>query len=298
MFLIVLPFQFGIKMPIHHKQTIYTYSLMYKSILKHGIVNRVLIALFICAGFLVQNAQAQSNSHKGEAVLLIHGFLGSPDDLADIARELRREGYFTISPEFDTRTQTIEQMAKSVIFAASAHGMDAKVMHVVTHSMGGILLRAYLEDHSIPNLGRVVMIAPPNSGSQVAGELSQYNLYRRFFGPAGAELANIKLTPRKLGNYELGIIAGTASVNPIFSQILPGPDDGYVALSSTPLAGMNDFITIPSSHGLITGNEGTIEQVSIFLETGRFDHKMPLRGIPNSTQDVLDFYAPKLKAFQ
>lgn len=253
-----------------------------------GNGRRILRVFFaILLNFIIAIGAAAEGAHAKDTVILIHGFIGAPSDLGDIEQRLNEEGYQTLNMKYDSRSGTIEALADEVFERAlSAVPIDRKVS-IVTHSMGGLLARSYLERHSIPSLERMVMIAPPNHGSEVAGELSQYSLYREFSGPSGVELGALQLTPRKIGNYELGIIAGTASVNPIFSPILPGPDDGYVALESTWLLGMNDFITIPSSHGLITGNASTIEEIVHFLNTGQFDHSLPVSGFPFSTEDFL-----------
>ncbi len=230
--------------------------------------------------------------------ILIHGFLSNPDEMNDMGDALKARGYDVILVQYDSRKGTITTLADQVFAESLALAQDRPRIDIVTHSMGGLLTRSYLERHSISLLGRVVMLAPPNHGSEVSAELMQYQLYREFAGPAGAALANVKLQPYKVGNYDLGIIAGTASVNPIFSQFLPGPDDGYVALESTPLRGMNDFITIPTSHGLITHNKSAIEQTIHFLDNGNFDHDAPVTGYFVSTDDfrnisktVSDFFA-------
>ncbi len=224
-----------------------------------------------------------------ETVILVHGFLGSSNDMADLQTAFDEAGYETITPDFATRVGSIETLANHVFGNALLEAKDAQTIHIVTHSMGGLLARSYLENHDIPKLERMVMLAPPNHGSEVAGELSQYSIYRQFSGPAGVELGALNLTPEKVGDYELGIIAGTASVNPIFSPILPGPDDGYVALESTPLKGMNDFITVPTSHGFITKNESSIAETLYFVENGAFDHDLVIEGFPIRTEDFRVF---------
>lgn len=228
-------------------------------------------------------------AHAGETVIVVHGFLTDSSEMDDVALKLRTAGYKVIAVDYDTRSASIEVLADEAIGGALEEVSDVEVVHFVTHSMGGLLMRSYLERNEVPNLERAVMLAPPNHGSEVAAQLSEYQLYREFTGPAGVELGALELEPRKVGDYELGIIAGTASVNPIFSPILPGPDDGYVAVESTPLEGMDDYVLVGTSHGLITSNESALEQVVNFLETGAFDHEMEMTGYPVSTQDFIEF---------
>lgn len=239
----------------------------------------VIGVFFMLAALFSPPARAQE-SHQGELVILLHGFMGSAKDMEHIQKRLEFEGYQTFAPDYSSVNMGIEPLSLSVLQEALGTSGQVQKIHFVTHSMGGILLRGYLENHEISRLSRVVMLGPPNHGSQVASRLAQYEAYRRFFGPAGTELGNIKLSPQKKGDYELGIIAGNVRVNPMFSDILPGPDDGYVSVESTRLEGMDDFMIAPTSHGLLTANEDVISQVVYFLDHGRFDHNAPIGGFP------------------
>jgi triacylglycerol lipase len=156
---------------------------------------------------------------------------------------------------------------------------SAPRLHFVTHSMGGILLRCYLRDHPIPNLGRVVMLAPPNAGSELADWLKPRWFYRALNGPAGQQLGTDGL-PRALGPWpagagELGIIAGNVSLNPLFSAHLPGPNDGKVTVASARLAGMRDFLVVLHSHTWLAWREPVITQVKSFLREGHFSSSAP-----------------------
>ncbi len=239
----------------------------------------VIYALLTLSILLTAPARAQE-THKGEVVILVHGFMGSAKDMQHIQRRLEFEGYETYAPDYSSVNTSIDTLSLNVIQEVLEASAQAEKIHFVTHSMGGILLRGYLENHEMKRLSRVVMLGPPNHGSEVASTLAKYGAYRRFFGPAGTELGNITLHPYKIGDYELGIIAGNARVNPLFSDVLPGPDDGYVSVESTRLEGMNDFIVAPSSHGLLTANEDVISQVVYFLEAGRFNHDAEIGGFP------------------
>src|SRR6185295_16595733 len=102
-------------------------------------------------------------------------------------------------------------------------------IHFVTHSLGGIVLRQYMLTHPVKNLGRVVMLAPPNQGSELADRFQHNFLYKFFTGPAGQELGTDPVSvPNRLGPaaFEVGIIAGDSSLNPVLSAWIPGPDDG------------------------------------------------------------------------
>ncbi|PCH58272.1 MAG: alpha/beta hydrolase [SAR86 cluster bacterium] len=146
-------------------------------------------------------------------------------------------------------------------------------VHFVTHSLGGILVRQYLSTSPMASLGRVVMLGPPNKGSELIDTLSGLPGFNTFNGPAGAELGTGELSvPNSLGpaNFELGIIAGTQSMNFILSSFLPKPNDGKVSVESTKIEGMNDHISLPVTHTFMMNNSQVIEQVMIFLRQGEF----------------------------
>lgn len=146
-------------------------------------------------------------------------------------------------------------------------------MHFVTHSLGGILVRYYLSKKSIPELGRIVMLAPPNQGSKVVDKFSGYPGYKMINGPAGYQLGtDEKSIPLQLGpaEFEVGIVAGDRSVNPILSTAFDEPNDGKVSLDETTLEGMNDFIVVHHSHPFIMQSDDVIDMIIYFLRNGHF----------------------------
>ena len=118
------------------------------------------------------------------------------------------------------------------------------------------------------------MIAPPNRGSEIVDKFQDWEVFDWINGPAGQELATgPDALPARLGpvEFDLGVIAGDATINPYFSEIIPGPDDGVVSVNSTRIAGMNDHIILPASHTFITMHGKTLRQVLSFLRIGKFD---------------------------
>ena len=128
-------------------------------------------------------------------------------------------------------------------------------VHFVTHSLGGIVVRQLAGSATDIRIGRVVMLSPPNHGSEVVDKLGKLSLFQLINGPAGLQLEQHRLEsiPRSLGpaSFHVGIITGNRTINPILSLLIPGTDDGKVSIESAKLEGMADFCVIPSSHPFI-----------------------------------------------
>ncbi len=208
-------------------------------------------------------------------VVLLHGLRQSSKSMEAIGDSLIVQGYNVINVDYPSTEHTIEYLA-SVILSDILEPYIKKSgtkIHFVTHSMGGIIVRYYLKHHNMPNLGRVVMVSPPNQGSELVDLLKDKAVLNRIYGPAAAQLSlDEGSLVRNLGpaDFELGVIAGNRSFNPLYSALLPGPDDGVVTVESMKLEGMDDFIILPLTHGFILRNDNTIAQVLHFLEHGVF----------------------------
>ena len=149
-----------------------------------------------------------------------------------------------------------------------------EVIHVVTHSMGGIILRYIQQTDPIQNLGKVVMLSPPNQGSEVVDVLGDRKLFKLLNGPAGQQLGtNADGIVHSLGDadFELGIIAGDRSVNPVLSMMIPGKDDGKVSIERSKLKGMKSFKVVHASHTFIMKNNLVGQCVVSFLKSGAFE---------------------------
>ena len=227
-----------------------------------------------------QAGAAQSDARAIECVVLLHGLGRSPAAMKGLERALARQGYRVVNIGYPSLRVPVERLADVHLHHALTTQLpdDAPQIHFVTHSFGGILLRQYLSNHDLPKLGRVVMLAPPNQGSELA-DSSRKNSFARWL--AGPNLALLGTAPgdvpKRLGpvSFDLGVIAGDRSFNPILSALLPGPDDGKVSVASTRIEGMKDFLVLHSSHMGIKWRAETARQVARFLAHGSFQHPLP-----------------------
>lgn len=216
-------------------------------------------------------------AQAGECVVLLHGLMRSSTSMNKMERELEEAGFVTANIEYPSRDHTIEELADIAVpdgLAACREHEDIERIHFVTHSLGGILVRQYLSENDIPELGRVVMLGPPNQGSPAADEMADVPGFDWLNGPAGKQLGKGEdSVPLKLGpaNFELGVIAGNRTIDPITSAVLPDPDDGRVSVEDTKLEGMTDFVVVEHSHAFMMRMQRPIELTIAFLRDGLFD---------------------------
>jgi pimeloyl-ACP methyl ester carboxylesterase len=219
-------------------------------------------------------------AHASECVILLHGLARTADSMRTLARRLTAEGYRVSNIDYPSRDHPIEVLANIAVKQglAECDKQSPSKIHFVTHSLGGILIRVYLETHKRTDIGRVVMLGPPNQGSEVADNLKNAPGYELINGPAGMQLGTKSADiPKSLGpvDFELGVIAGTQSINLILSTLLPNPNDGKVSVESTKVEGMTDFIALPTTHPFMMKNDAVINQTVYFLQHGRFHKNEP-----------------------
>lgn len=222
--------------------------------------------------FLLSGGLAQAD----ECVVLLHGLMRSSMSMNKMQRELDDAGFVTANIDYPSRDHTIEELAEIAIpegLAACREFENIEQIHFVTHSLGGILVRQYLENDGIVELGRVVMLGPPNQGSIAADDMVDVPGFDWINGPAGRQLGKgDESVPLRLGpaNFELGVIAGNRTIDPITSAVLENPDDGRVSVEDTKLDGMSDFVVVDHSHAFMMRMRKPIDQTIAFLKNGKF----------------------------
>ena len=213
-----------------------------------------------------------------DTVVLLHGLNRSSRAMRKMEAALREDHCTVINCGYPSRSADIATLTTNLFASLSPQLASARKVHFVTHSMGGLLLRTYLCDHTLPNLGRVVMLGPPNGGSEVADKLGKLQLYKWLNGPAGNQLGTgADSVPNRLKrpDFEFGVIAGDRSVNPILSCLIPGRDDGKVSVEHSKAEGMRDFICMHVTHTFMMRNRRVIAQTKYFLKTGIFQKATP-----------------------
>jgi pimeloyl-ACP methyl ester carboxylesterase len=221
-------------------------------------------------------SESASTDATKDCVVLLHGLCRTGLSMKHVERSLARHGYNVVTITYPAFWVPVERLADEYLHHALARRVPqhTRRVHFVTHSMGGILLRHYLASHRIENLGRVVMVGPPNRGSKKADLFKSCAFARWLAGPNLFRLGTgPDDLPQKIGavNFEAGIIAGD---RPLFDSIWKHtiPSDGIVAVESTKVAGMKDFTIVHCSHTFMVSQRETLEQIGEFIQYGRFRH--------------------------
>lgn len=232
-------------------------------------------ALLMFLSALPAHASIGTTERMQDCVVLLHGLNRTSRSMNRLARELEADGYRVINQGYPSTGDKIKDLVPWVARAVAECG-DARI-HFVTHSMGGIVLRRYLalEDQPSQQMGRAVMLGPPNHGSEIVDSLGDWPVLQWMNGPALQELSTDRdKGPAALGpvTMETGVIAGDRCLNPLAALILPTPSDGKVSVSSTRLPGMRDHLVVHSSHTFMMRDREVMDQTRYFLRHGYFHH--------------------------
>jgi pimeloyl-ACP methyl ester carboxylesterase len=238
-------------------------------------MKRLLLALLLVLVPLAETSRGSDAEQASEAVVLLHGLGRSDRSMRPLEQYLGKAGYQVYNLPYDSTEKSPEALVNELGTRVDVCCTKAPALHFVGHSLGGILVRAYLAENKPPNVGRVVMLAPPNRGSEIIDKFGESSLFEWAMGPSALQLGtDAESLPNRLPapNVELGVIAATGSVNPIGSIVIPNEDDGMVSLESTKVDGMTDFLVVSNSHAFIMRSDEVGRQVVHFLQHGRFQH--------------------------
>jgi len=224
----------------------------------------------------LNNIEGMISQHdETEYVILLHGMFRSAIAMKPAEVFLKDKGFKVInlsypSTQYDIETLVQDHLAPQI---RTLEENGAKEIHFVTHSMGGILVRHYLKHNLMPTLGRVVMLSPPNKGTELTNLFSDTQWYKDKIGPSGKQLGpSDNSWVNQLGDvdFELGVIAGNYNANYLTSWLLPGPDDGVVSVESMKVKGMADLLLVSEKHFNIRRFIPALQQSVYFIENGKF----------------------------
>lgn len=214
-----------------------------------------------------------------QCVVLIHGLGRSASSMEEMQEALVQEGYQTVNLGYSSTEKYIETIVEEDYPKALLRCMDFKPgkIHFVTHSLGGIILRTAFTRGKPVNLGRVVMLSPPNKGSKLVDKIKDWRLFQWLMGPSGQQLVTgPDSLASQLGkaDFDLGIITGNrhAFFDAFFAFMIPGVDDGKVSVEHAKLEGMSDFLVVDESHPFMMNSEYVQRETIHFLKYGKFTH--------------------------
>jgi len=233
--------------------------------------------LLLAFGLLAAVAARGAATPEPDCVVLLHGIGMRGFVMNRLATALTAQGYRVVNISYPSREMAFEKLAGEYLPAQLKKHDVARAprLNFVTHSMGSLIVRKLIQDARPANLGRVVMIGPPNHGSAAADEAKQNLLLGEYLGENLARLGTGENSiAGTLGpaDFDVGIIAGEVALNPMFGDALAGKNDGAVTVESAKLEGMRDFIAVPYSHTVMLWRDEVIAQAIAFLRDGQFTH--------------------------
>lgn len=217
----------------------------------------------------------ETGNHKhmnggGEMVVLVHGLWMHGVVFAWYRRRLARRGFATCAFSYPSVRRGLSENARALADFVAA--LSSCRIHLVGHSLGGLVVLSMLAERAEPRVGRVVLLGSPVNGSHCAAGLLRW--------PGGAGLLGRSLRdwfaspmPKLPAGVEIGVLAGRRSLG--LGRVirgLPSPNDGVVAVAETRLAAGKDSVVLPVAHSQMLISATCIDQVANFLNTGNFSH--------------------------
>ncbi len=227
---------------------------------------------------------------SGRAALLIHGIGRSSKSFDAMATALQKDGYTVVSFDYPSTRVPIQESAEYLHRVIdSLDGIES--IDVVVHSMGGLVLRSYLQKHNDTRLHRAVMLGVPNNGAQVADFLKNNPVFKMILGPAGQQLVTESdglIASLPAPDFEFGVLAGGRGAAKGFNPLLPGDNDSTVTVASTRLPGARDFICMPVIHTFLMSDQRAITATRCFFKHGQFHEDREPSPIGNNEITVIE----------
>lgn len=206
----------------------------------------------------------------GHAVILLHGIIRSSKSMSRMKKSLEEGGFVPVPFDYpstqanlDRCSEYLDQVLKSL--------SGVKKISFVTHSMGGLVVRNWLRNHKDKRLTRLVMLGTPNKGAEMADKLRDVKLFKLILGPAGQQLVSgdaSDIAKLPVPEFEFACIAGARGTAEGYNPIIPGDDDGTVAVGSVMLEGAADSELFPVLHSFLPLHAAVIKSTTRFLKTG------------------------------
>ncbi|TWU14863.1 Alpha/beta hydrolase family protein [Symmachiella macrocystis] len=207
----------------------------------------------------------------GRTAILVHGIVRSARSMNAIRKRLEADGFQVIG--FNYASTRIDISSAADYLQQVVESLDGvEEINFVVHSMGGLVVRSYLSKHRDKRIKRLVMLGVPNLGAKLAKDLKHNWLYKTVWGPAGQQLAkdpNGFIAGLPTPDFEFAVIAGSRGTLDGYNPLLPGDDDGTVAVENTRLPGATDFIAVQSLHSFLMYDSAVLDYTLRFLTEGR-----------------------------
>lgn len=239
------------------------------------MIRQFFSTLYLNIASIANYSHSLELSSEGEYVIILHGIARSNSHMKKLSTYLSRNGFDVINLSYPSTTYKIGELAEIINQEILKRATQDKAINFVGYSMGGLMVRALIHKYNYKNIGRVVQLAPPNQGSEVADFVKNFWPYKKIFGPAGQQLTTDQSAVKHLFgnvNYELGIVAGNLTIDPISSAMIPGENDGKVAVERTKLDGMKDHVVVNVPHTFFPSSKKVQEHTLCFLKNGKFTH--------------------------
>ncbi len=206
-------------------------------------------------------------------VYVLHGILLPAIQMRRVINSLCKQGFDAVAISYPSTRYDWSALVDQIWAQIGEDVGKQPVVHFVGFSMGGQLVRVMLNRYRPANVGRVVLLASPNKGSEVADFMQSWRLYQWIFGPAGQQLTTHNTACddlRGVPYYEVGCLGGTCTIDPISYYLIKGPNDGKVSVESSQCEGMTDYKTLPVSHTFFPLSRNVIAETAHFLQHGQF----------------------------